>query len=180
MVKQTRIRMSAAQFEALPEFHRPVELIDGYPVIRDLPTLHHQRVLSNIAICVSENMPNGEVFIAPVSVKLDDENYYQPDVLWVAGDSQCEVTAEGINGAPELVIEVLSPGTAKHDRGIKFQTYQQHGVREYWIAEPDAAFVEVWVLENGTFTQFGVFDAADSFTSPILGKPITVGDIFPE
>jgi Uma2 family endonuclease len=67
-----------------------------------------------------------------VSVKFDDDSFYQPDVLWVAAESACEITEDGLNGPPDLVVEVLSPGTAQVDRGVKFQTYQKHRVHEYW------------------------------------------------
>jgi Uma2 family endonuclease len=178
MGEQTRIRMSAEEFEALPEQEVPVELIEGELLVKGLPKIVQQRVALKLATMLQRSVPNGEVFIAPVSVKLDDANYYQPDVLWVAADSACEVADDGVIGAPDLVVEVLSPGTAQYDRGIKFQQYQQHGVREYWIVEPGLAFLEVWVLSNGLFAQQGVYGADAAFNSPIMNTEIKLVSLF--
>jgi len=98
--------------------------------------------------------------------------------LWVAKDSLCEITPNGLNGAPDLVVEVLSPGTAKVDRGLKFRRYQASGVREYWIVETELGFMEVWWLVNGVFVQFGVYEADESFLSPVLGKEFSLTRIF--
>lgn len=180
MLDKTTTIMSAAEFEALPESQYPTELIEGELVVRGIPKVNHQRVAGNIYLKLRNIVPNGEVFIPPISVKFDDANYYQPDEIWVAEDSACEITEDGFNGPPDLVVEVLLPGTAKVDRGIKFQKYQQHGVREYWIVEPELAFLEVWQLVNDKFTQQGVYEADESFESPVLGKPIKLDSIFPK
>lgn len=179
MTEQVRIRMSAAEFEALPEQSQPTELIEGELVVRGTPTLNHQRVAGNIYDRLRDIVPNGEVFYAPVSVKLDDGNYYQPDVLWVAANGACKMNDDGLNGPPDLVVEVISPDTAKVDRGVKFQVYQSSGVLEYWIIEPELAFVEVWSLRDGSFMQMGVFSADETVASPALGQDVVLTGIFP-
>jgi Uma2 family endonuclease len=179
MLDKTKTLMTAAEFEALPESQYPTELIEGELVVRGVPKVNHQRVAGNIYHKLRNIVPNGEVFISPLSVKFDDANYYQPDVIWVAENSACEINEDGFNGPPDLVVEVLSPGTAKIDRGIKFQTYQQYGVREYWIVEPELAFLEVWQLLNSIFTQKGIYATSESFDSPVLGKNIKLDSIFP-
>ena len=179
MAVQTSIRMSAAEFEALPESSFPTELIEGELVVRGVPIINHQRVAGNTYQMLAKAVPNGEVFVAPVSVKFDDANFFQPEVLWVAASSTCEITRDGLNGAPDLVVEVLSPGTASTDRGHKFRTYQAHGVREYWIIEPELRFIEIWQLMNGIFVQHGVYEADESFTSPLLGQTIALPAILP-
>lgn len=180
MVDKIATLMTAAEFEALPESQYPTELIEGELVVRGIPKVNPQRVAFNIASLLRVIIPNGEVFIPPISVKFDDANYYQPDVIWVAADSACEITEDGFNGPPDLVVEVLSPGTAKVDRGIKFQKYQQAAVREYWIVEPELAFLEVWQLINGRFAQAGVYEANESFESAVLGKTVKLDSIFPK
>lgn len=174
----TKTRMSAAEFEALPESNLPTELIEGELVVRGTPKLIHQRIVGRIFRLLSSVVPDGEVFIAPVSVRFDDENYYQPDVLWVAAESACQVTDDGLNGPPDLVVEVLSPGTAQVDRGVKFQVYQRSGVREYWIVEPELAFIEVWQSQNGVLVQHGVYGADDTLQSPVLGQGIALNSVF--
>ena len=84
-----------------------------------------------------------------------------------------------LTGAPDLVVEVLSPGTAKYDRQQKYEAYQQHGVGEYWIVDPLHEVVEVWTLgEAGLFQQQGAFAGDDTFQSTILGESISVKAIF--
>jgi len=179
MAEQIKTTMTSAEFEALPESQKPTELIEGELVVRGAPTVKHQTVVFNIAYLLRNNITNGQVFISPISVKLNDANYYQPDVLWVNGiNSNCTIGTGGIDGAPDLVVEVISPGTAKVDRGIKFDVYQDSGVREYWIVEPEEEFVEVWELQSSLYVKLGLFTIQDTFMSPTLTAQIIVKDIF--
>lgn len=179
MAEQTRTMMTAEEFEALPESQHPTELIKGELVVRGSPTIKHQNVVFNIAYMIRNKIPNGKAYVSPVSVKLNDQNYYQPDVLWISNsNTQCTVNNDGIDGAADLVVEVISPGTAKADRGVKFEMYQDSGVREYWIVEPEEEFVEVWELQSDVYIKLGLFTTSDTFTSPTLTAPIPVEDIF--
>jgi Uma2 family endonuclease len=101
---------------------------------------------------------------------MDAENVPQPDVLWVVPESQC--VPEGtkrLRGAPDLIVEVLSPGTARLDKSTKFLLYERHGVREYWIADPKHRQLEVWTLVNGEYMQQGVYRPDETFVSVVLG-----------
>ena len=81
--------------------------------------------------------------------------------------------------APDLIIEVLSPATASDDRGLKYDLYEKNGVREYWLVDPDAHYVEVYVNRNGHFNRQGVFVEGKSFTSEVLGgRAIEVDRLF--
>ncbi len=84
-----------------------------------------------------------------------------------------------LRGAPDLVIEVLSPGTARRDKKDKFSLYEKHGVREYWIIDPSEKLLEVWQLRDGRFSRLDVFGPGDPFTSLLLG-PIDVKALLPE
>lgn len=179
MAVEITTRLTGAEFEALPESEYPTELLEGELVVRGVPKVDHQRTVFNTATVLRASVSNGEVFIAPVSVRLDAANYFQPDVLWVAESGVCEITPDGLNGAPDLVVEVISPGTASVDRGLKFRKYQQYGVREYWLVEPDLRFIEVWRLDDGRFVQYGVYEADETFTSPLLNAAIIVAAILP-
>jgi Uma2 family endonuclease len=77
-----------------------------------------------------------------------------------------------------LIIEVLSPSTARQDKVTKFALYERHGVRVYWIADPKYRNIEVWSLADGRYTRLGLFSGNDTFTSPVLGQTIEVKDIF--
>lgn len=181
MAEQTRIMLTAEEFEALPESQNPTELIEGELVVRGTPKIIHQIMVRQVFKLVDSVVDNGQVLFSPVSVKLNNRNYYQPDVLWVsATNPNCVIGEGGLDGAPDLVVEVISPGTAQMDRGVKFDVYQQAGVREYWIIEPDEAFLEVWQWVDGVYHKIGLFTADSTFSSPVLGKTISLETIFAE
>ena len=93
-------------------------------------------------------------------------------MFWVSPeDTHCFLEENGRywHGAPDLVIEILSPSTASDDRGIKFETYQKHGVREYWLVDPDAKYIEVYGHDGGKFQRQGVYKPDQPFVSAVLG-----------
>lgn len=116
--------------------------------------------------------------VAPMDVYLDDDNVFQPDVFWRAADSQC-VEREGyFYGAPELVVEVHSPATTKLDKQQKFNTYEQHGAREYWMVDPIGQVVEVWQRDEDNFARLGVYSEGESFVSLAMGKTVVLKNVF--
>jgi Uma2 family endonuclease len=179
MTDQTRIRMTAAEFFQLPETTRITELIDGELIVGPTPVPEHQRLVFRSASVVDDLKPDGEVFIAPISVYLDENNIPEPDILWIAANSQCSIGEKYLEGAPDLIIEVLSPSTARYDKTVKFLLYEKYGVREYWMIDPSRKVVDVWTLVSGQYSQQGVFDKHQSFISAVLaGKTIHVSAIF--
>ncbi|MCL1822679.1 MAG: Uma2 family endonuclease [Oscillospiraceae bacterium] len=129
------------------------ELIDGFPYAMSAPSPIHQGI-SMILSRLFSNFLHGKsckVFHAPFDVRLNakgdnDDNVVQPDLLVICDKSKLD--DKGCNGAPDMVIEITSPSTARHDRLIKFQKYQNAGVREYWIVEPETKTVQACILEN--------------------------------
>jgi Uma2 family endonuclease len=124
---------------------------------------------------------NGKAFTSPVEVYLDENNVFEPDVVFVAPDNLdiARQDEKRIIGAPNLVVEVLSSSTAKFDRQGKYQAYEQHGVTEYWIVDPVYEVLEVWNLgDNGRYIRQGAFADEDSFESTVLGEAISVKTIF--
>ena len=171
-------RMTAAAFLQQPETNLPVELINGEVMMSPTPVPAHQRAVGRIFKLLDSLIPDGEVFVAPLDVYLDEANVVQPDVMWVAEKSACTILDSYVQGAPDLVVEVLSPSTARHDKSTKFRLYEQYGAREYWLVDPQAEFVEVWQRENEDFALSGVFGPGDTFDSPALGKSIDANRIF--
>ena len=88
----------------------------------------------------------GNVFPAPLDVLFAEGDYLQPDILFVRSDRTHLMTDRGVEGPPDLVVEVLSPSTASRDRGMKLERYRFYGVPEYWIIDPDERTMEVWDL----------------------------------
>jgi len=179
MVEGTKTRMTAAAFRQLPETTQPTELIHGELIVSPSPISSHQRLVQRIFGLIQAHMPGGEAMLAPMDVYLDDENVLQPDVFWLAADSRC-VEREGyFYGAPELVVEVVSPASGTRDRRDKFDLYEAHGAREYWLADPAAQHVEVWQRQGERFARLGVFTEGGTFRSSALDKDVTLAGVFP-
>jgi Uma2 family endonuclease len=169
MVDRTRI--TAAEYSQLPETNTPMELIDGELIVSPPPSDEHQEVVGNIYFFLRQTVPAGRVVISPMDIYLDDNTVLQPDVFWVSGtDSQCRKGEDRRwHGAPDLVIEVLSPSTARRDKATKFELHQKHGAREYWIVDIFLRLIEVYTLVNGNFERQGVYGDDETFTSVVLG-----------
>jgi Uma2 family endonuclease len=134
------------------------------------PEIGHQRLVVRLYKAIDGIVPGGEVLIAPVDVYLDENNVLQPDVLWIAPDSRCTpVEGKYFQGPPDLVVEILSPGSGHRDKSKKFKLYERFGVREYWIADPVHRLLEVWQLVEGRFVLQGAFGPGDTFPSAVLG-----------
>ncbi|MBN8620566.1 MAG: Uma2 family endonuclease [Anaerolineae bacterium] len=183
MAVQPIIRISAFDYYQLPEYaaHDLIQLIEGEVVIAVPPIPKHQSAVAEtlFLLMTCSRTLGGKAYSAPIEVYLDEFNIYQPDVLYIAPQSRCIVEEKRLVGPPDLVVEVLSPSTAKLDREKKFRAYQKHGVREYWIIDPVNAYLEVWVLQNEIFTKLGTFTPDDTFESPVLNQyQVTLSAIF--
>jgi Uma2 family endonuclease len=158
------------------------ELIDGELFVTPPPNIRHQRVsrdLEFLLMTYLRRSPKGELFDAPVGVRLDDRSVLEPDLVIVLREHAAVVGAQVIEGAPDLVIEVLSPGTASRDLGIKREKYRSKCIGEYWIVDPANARVEVLVLENERYVRFGLFTRGDALRSKVLADfELAVGEIF--
>jgi Uma2 family endonuclease len=173
-------RMTAGEFLTLPVSNLPHELIHGEEIMSPSPTLRHQIVSSRLFKLIERLIPNGVVFYAPVDVYLDEENVVQPDVLWIAEGSVCKpVQDKYLQGAPDLIVEIFSPGTALRDKKDKFRLYEKFGVREYWMVDPDEQWLEIWQLKEAHFVLVDVFGTKDTCASPLLGK-VDIKAIFPD
>ena len=135
-----------ADYDALPD-ERRVELIDGYFYDMASPSTTHQALLGNIyaqfLACMNSH-PECELFMAPLDVRLgsDENTIVQPDLLIICNRTDNE--KRRINGAPDFVLEILSPTTRYHDQFRKLNKYRQAGVREYWIVDPEKKTVTVY------------------------------------
>ena len=147
------------------------------------PTTEHQSILGELHRQFA-NFLKGKickVFLAPCDVCLsglgdEDDTVVQPDLLVVCDESKLD--KKRCNGAPDMVIEILSPSTSKRDLFIKLKKYQNAGVREYWIADPDAKAVNVHILENGRYV-INSHESDETVAVTVLdGCVITLSDVF--
>ncbi len=178
MADVTKTKVTAAEFFELPESVLPIELFDGEIIVSPTPIVNHQRFVLRIARLVEDLKPDGEVFPSPLDVHLDDLNVVQPDVMWISAERSAIIGEKRITGAPDLVVEIFSPGTLKRDRMKKFELYERYGAREYWMIDPEHAQMEVWVREGDEFVRLGVYTSEDAFSSPALGQDVPLDVVF--
>ena len=132
----------------MPDDGNRYEFIGGRLYMTPAPVIRHQRVskrLQSALMRLLEHPGHGEVFYAPLLVEFPGTgDRVQPDLLFVSNQRRGVITEKAVKGAPDLVVEILSPSTAHRDRGIKLDLYARRGVREYWIADPVRDVVDVW------------------------------------
>ena len=137
-----------------------IELIYGEPVMMSPPSRRHQKAVGELFAQIHAYLRDKtcQVYPAPFGVRLFEQEgdqpcevdtLVEPDITVVCDPDKLDVV--GCKGAPDFIIEVLSPSTQRHDRHIKFEIYQQAGVREYWIVDPEACIVQVHTLEEGKY-----------------------------
>ncbi|HEX8154011.1 MAG TPA: Uma2 family endonuclease [Thermoanaerobaculia bacterium] len=160
------------------------ELIEGELVLNPAPILKHQFVTGAIhAILRAHVRANGVglVMIAPTDVVLAPENVLQPDVLFVSKARATILTRANVQGAPDLVVETLSDGTRRRDENAKRRLYEQYGVAEYWVVDPEADTVRVFRCEGERFTLAAQLYASngDVLTTPLLpGLHVELREVF--
>ena len=137
------------------------EVLGGEHVVTPALNLDHQRISGAIYCQLREQIRDsgrGEVFYAPAGVKLSDEDVVEPDLFVVVAERAEILRRTHVEGAPDLVVEILSKGTARRDRGIKRRRYEAFGVREYWIVSPWDRAVEQFVRRaEGRYHLAGTF-----------------------
>ena len=166
------------------------EIIDGEPVMMAPPTTAHQLISMELSRQLGNYLEGKKCLAipAPFAVRLfeqdgerpeDVDTLVEPDVSVVCDASKLDDT--GCKGAPDLVMEILSPSTTRHDRFTKFNLYQRAGVREYWIVDPAEKSVQVFVLEEGRYTAKDFGAAGDRLRVNVLEDcTIDLSQVFPE
>jgi Uma2 family endonuclease len=145
---RTRTRWTYAEFARLPsEGGARNEIIAGELVVTPAPSTRHQRVVGKIMILIGgfvETHRLGVVLPGPIDVLFAEGDYVEPDLVFVARGHESLLSDRGIEGPPDLIIEVLSPSTRTRDRGSKLERYRHFGVAGYWIVDPEERMVEIW------------------------------------
>ena len=159
------------------------ELIDGAAYMMSAPIVAHQRISRELLRQIANFLAGKqcEVFNAPFDVCLNargdsDDTVVQPDLLVICDSSKLD--KKRCNGAPDMIIEIVSPSSSKHDRFIKLNKYLKAGVREYWIVDPDDNILNAHVLENGKYV-ISVHGSEDTVSVHVLeGCEINLPDVF--
>ncbi len=158
------------------------QLIGGEIIEMTSPTPYHQEILQNLnyylSIFVRENKL-GKIYIAPTDVYFSKTETYQPDILFLLGENLDKLKEKKIEGAPDLVIEILSPSTGYYDVKYKKSVYEKFGVKEYWIVDPKDKTVEIYENTNGKFLLISDLTKANIAKSKLLaGFEVELSRIF--
>lgn len=169
-------------YAAIPEDGKRYEIIDGVLYMAAAPNIAHQAAAMRFTMYLGihvELAGLGQVFPAPCDVELPMGDTVQPDITVVLNANLGIVTPGRIRGTPDLVIEILSPGTAGRDRRTKQDAYARAGVPEYWLADPYAQTIEPLTLEGGEYRSLGVFTGAATLPSLLVPDlPVRVDHFF--
>ncbi len=167
-----------------------IELIEGYPVMMAPPSRVHQKISGELFGQLRDYLKGKkcEVYHAPFAVRPFERDGEQPEVVDTLVEPDISVVCDpsklddiGCKGAPDLVIEILSPSTTRLDKFTKFNLYQRAGVREYWIVDPGDKSVQVFVLEEGHYTAKDFGTAGDTLRVNVLeGCTIDLSQVFSE
>lgn len=182
MAPQTSTKLTYEDYLEIPNDGRRYEIIDGELYVNPAPAEKHQTAVVNITGLLWTYMRvhhTGRVYVSPFDVILSDADVVQPDVLWSAEEHAGRRSQRGIEGPPDLVVEVLSPSPIKLDEKIKRTRYEFFGVPEYWIVDPEAERIRVFRLRGRSLALVAELSGDDALTSPVLpGFEITAADVF--
>jgi len=177
-------RLTLDDFMRIPYDGLRHEIIDGVHYVTPSPSVRHQLIGGRLYLAIGNHLvahpEQGRVFYAPCDVVFSFFDVVEPDLLVVAGDQFGIMTEANVQGAPAIVIEVLSPKTRKVDLVTKRGLFERGGVREYWIVDPKAEVVKVFKrATSGSFPRAIALSAGDTLTTPILpGLAIAIADLF--
>jgi Uma2 family endonuclease len=145
------VKLTIEDCEGFPDDGMRHEIIDGVHYVTAAPNLRHQAILRNLMILIGSflrDQPFGRIYPLPSDVILSRFDVVEPDLVFVSADGKAVLTSKNIEGAPDLLIEILSPGTRRRDERTKRDRYAHFGVREYWIVDPELETIKV--LRLGT------------------------------
>ena len=165
------IRLTYEDYCLLPDNGKRYEIIDGELFVTPSPLRRHQQVLANVLYYLTDFVKNhdlGFVYPAPFDVVFSQFDVVEPDILYISNARASVVTEKNVQGAPDLVVEVLSESTAKIDRTTKLKLYARYGVGEYWVIDPLTSAVEIYRLVAGGYELAAQLDSRQSLTSPLF------------
>lgn len=182
MAAGVHVRFRADDIWDAPDDGRRYEVIDGELHVTTTPDLDHQEPSGNLFGLIWSYLrvhPIGRIYAAPVGVILDEGNGLQPDLVYVSNERAAILTRRGIRGVPDLVVEVLSPGTENKDRGIKMRRYAASVVPHYGIVVPETRSLEAYHIGEQGYTLMEVCHVGSTFRPSLFpGLEIVVADLW--
>ncbi|HEY8691335.1 MAG TPA: Uma2 family endonuclease [Chloroflexota bacterium] len=174
-------RITYELLQQMPEDGKRYELIDGDIFVSPSPIPRHQRTVSNFDIMLRavEQRGYGQAFIAPLDVVFDEYNVAEPDALFIVTERLHIITYTNIQGAPDLLVEVLSDGTAHRDVGVKLHMYARFKVPHYWVADAAEQSLQRYELRGERYSELPKLYLDDAFTCPLFPEiDVRVAELF--
>ena len=166
----------------MPEDGRRYQLIEGDLDVTPAPSATHQRVSRNLEFFLTDHIRRhrlGVILYAPIDVLLAPDTVVQPDVVFVSRERRSLVTERGIEGPPDLVVEVLSPKTRRLDRTTKMRVFARFGVRECWLVDPEAQTFEIFTLSGSAYVLVQAASGSETASSDLFpGLTLSLEAIF--
>jgi Uma2 family endonuclease len=156
-------RLTYEDYVELPDDGRRYEVLDGELQVSPAPAPKHQAVARNLLFILHGHVQErrlGTVYCAPIDVILENTTIVQPDLIFLARGREAIITNRAIEGPPDLVIEILSPSSARRDRGTKAGLYARFGIRHYWLVDPDGRVLELYEAEGAEYCLATTHDRA--------------------
>ena len=188
MATETLTNFTYNDLLEMPDDDRHYEILDGELIVNAAPIPRHQEIAFRVASILDAYVRprrSGKVYISPIDVVFSQEWVVEPDVIYISKDRSSIITRTNVSGAPDLAVEVLSESTRKKDEIRKRHAYEDFGVAEYWIIDPELESVKIYrrnpanryerVVEVSTETE------GASITSPLFpGLEISLAEVFAE
>ena len=177
-------KLTCDDYVLIPEDGQRHEILDGEHYVSPAPLIRHQNVSSNLHTELGPFIKRhrlGWVLAAPTDVVFSPYDVVQPDLLFISEERLGIVTEENVQGAPDLVVEIFSKWTRQQDEGIKLKSYEQYGVQEYWMLDPDQRSAQLYRRIGNRLRLVAELSAAagDVLTTPLLpGLEILLAEIF--
>ena len=168
-IPEGKIVLTYDDYVELPNDGKRYEILEGELAVTPAPTPKHQNASVNLTAILSQHIKAnelGKLYHAPIDLILESTSVLQPDLLFVAKARHNIISGRGIEGAPDLVIEILSPTTTRNDRVNKAQIYARHKVPAYWIVDPEQETVEVYLLSMDGYRLAATLQGETPFSAP--------------
>ncbi|MGH7945443.1 MAG: Uma2 family endonuclease [Opitutaceae bacterium] len=174
--------LTADDYRATPDGTR-YQLVEGdLYLISPAPNRFHQDIVLNIATMLRaflRNNPIGKVYVSPIDVYLDDHNVVQPDVVFVSNARFDILADDGLHGAPDLAVEVISPSNAQLDKTAKRRVYTRHGVKELWLVDPTLRQIHLYEFARDPAKAVRLVEDDETFQSALLpGLTVNAVEVF--
>src|SRR6266567_2255005 len=161
--------LTVEDYRLLPDAGPRYQLIEGDLFMAPAPNRYHQEISGNIYLLLAkylEKHPIGKLYAAPFDVYLDEINVHQPDLVFVSKKNQSILTYAGAEGAPDFLVEILSPKTAGLDKKPKRRVAARSGVKELWIVDPETKLIHVYFMHKFFVFHEATSTEKDRFSSP--------------